>query len=195
MKTLLFAAFIFCSTSIMANNYFGLMGGQTWFGSSEFDKYKVSAKGPSYGGFVGIGKDFVGLELFVQQLNAEGKIKHEGESGKINMNALGYGAALRFSFQLLFLRLGVGRYNLDQSIDLNTAANIPAAEEVYNVQSEGTTKNGILFGAGVHSKFKIGRVYLDYTRHQIADTGHYDSLSFGLSWAIPDRLFAVGKGD
>jgi len=174
-----------------ANTYFGLNGSWTGFTSSETDKYKLSPKGIGYGGILGVGKDFVGLEAFYQTFNAEGDIKHEGEKGKINMNAQAYGAALRFSFQSFFLRLGAGRYMLDQSIDLATTANRAAAEDIYNIQDSGTAKNGMLFGIGVHGKFAIGRMYLDYTRHQIASVGGYDTISLGLVWPFPESIFTT----
>lgn len=179
--------------SASANAYFGLNGSYSFFSSPEFRDLKVSSKGPGYGALIGVGKDFVGLEAFYQTLNSEGDIKHEGEKAKINMNAAAFGAALRFSFQSFFLRLGVAQYSLDQSVDIDNATNRRAAEDVYKIQNDSAM--GVLFGIGVHGKFRIGRLYLDYTRHQISSVGNYDAISFGAVWLIPDRLFSISSGN
>lgn len=192
MGGLLLSLFLFSGTAY-ANTYFGISGGYNFFSSPETKDYKVNAKGSGYGALVGVGKDFVGLEAFYHVLNAKGDIKHEGEKGELTMNANVIGAALRFSFQSFFLRLGTGRYSLDQKVDLATATNVAPAEDIYNVQNG--SKMGVLFGIGVHQKFALGRFYLDYTRHQITSVGGYDSLSLGIVWPIPDKLFAIGKGD
>lgn len=176
-------------SAAMANSYFGINGSYSYFTSPELKDYKVSPKGIGYGAMVGVGKDFVGLEAFYQNFKTEGDVNHEGEKAKINMNATALGAALRFSFKSFFLRLGAGHYSLDQSIDLKNSANIPAANDVYNIHKKGNGKMGMLFGIGVHEKFRIGRLYLDYTLHQIPKVGNYNALSLGMVWALPDSLF------
>lgn len=168
------------------------MGGYSFFSSSETDKFKLSPKGPTYGGFIGIGKDFVGLEGFYQTFSTSSKIKHEGETGEVNYNANAFGAALRFSFQLFYLRLGLGNYTLSQDVKLDNAANIPPAERAYGID-DGASHTGVLYGIGVHNKFKIGRASLDLTRHQISGVGSYTAISLGLSWVLPDSLFSVSN--
>lgn len=193
MKRFLLWALLLLPAAAYGNAYFGISGGYNFFSSPETKDYKVNAKGSGYGALVGVGKDFVGLEAFYHVLNAEGDIKHEGEKGQLTMNASVIGAALRFSFQSFFLRLGTGRYSLDQKVDLATASNVSPAEDIYNVQNG--SKMGVLFGIGVHQKFSLGRFYLDYSRHQITSVGGYDSLSLGIVWPISDKLFAIGKGN
>jgi len=187
------ALFLLCffSEHARANSYFGISGNYSFFSNSDLRDQKVSPKGLGYGAMLGIGKDFVGLEAFYQKFNATGKIKHEGETADINTNASALGALLRFSFQAFFLKLGVARYSLDQSVDISNDTNRAAAEDIYNIQ-DGANKMGVLFGIGVHGKFSIGRLYLDYTRHQISSVGNYDTVEAGIVWNLPDRLFSVG---
>jgi hypothetical protein len=51
----------------------------------------------------------------------------------------------------------------------------------------------VIFGAGLHTKLGPGRVFLDFTRYQIYSIGHYDTISVGMSFAIPERWFNLGK--
>jgi hypothetical protein len=92
------------------------------------------------------------------------------------------GAALRFSFEFFYLRLGMARYNLDQSIDIEDANSRNAAEDIYNIQEEDTKKNGVLYGAGLHFKISKIRLFVDYSRYQINSIGHYDTVSGGISF-------------
>lgn len=188
----LITLFIF-SFGADASSYIGGNYGYSTFSSPEVKEYKLNQKGPSYGGFFGIGKDFVGLEGFYQVFNTTGKIKHDGESYDFDSSASGMGAALRFSFEFFYLRLGMGRYNLKQKIDISDDSIRRAADEIYNVQN-GVSKNGVLFGIGLHKRLGNSIVtFIDYTRNQISGVGNYDALSIGLSFNIPEKVFSFGK--
>lgn len=176
----------------IAGAYFGGSYGYASFGSDEVKEYKLSQKGPSYGAFFGVGKHFVGLEGFYQNFSTSGKIKHDGGKHDFTTNATAMGAALRFSFNVFYARLGFGRYKLDQKIEIDDSSSRSAAEEIYNVQ-DGESKNGVLFGLGAHRNFKSIVTFIDYSRHQITGAGSYDVISVGVSFNLPERLFSLGK--
>lgn len=195
MKNSFLLIVLFLSTSAFSSTYFGANYGYSMFSSKSLDEYKVSTKGPTYGGFIGVGRDFVGLELFYQDLQTQGKIKHDGGSYDITENAKAMGAALRFSFEIFYLRLGVARYTLDQSLDIADASVRSSAEAVYDIQEEGSKGNGAIYGIGLHRKFKSVRTFIDFTRYQINSVGNYDTISAGISFAISDNFFKAGKYD
>ena len=193
MKTLIIALTILVSASgAWASAYFGGSYGYSQFGSEETKNYKLKQLGPSYGGFFGLGKEFVGLEGFYQIFNTAGKIKHDGGSYDYSTNATGMGAALRFSFNAFYARLGFGRYKLQQKVDIENSAALNAANKIYNVQDE-VSKNGVLFSLGVHRRFNSFVTFIDYSRHQITGAGNYDVISVGISFNLPERLFGVVK--
>ncbi len=189
---ILFILSIIVSGNVLAGAYIGGNYGYSSFGSEEVDEYKLSQKGPAYGGFLGIGKDFVGLEGFYQKFTTSGKIKHDGGSHDYVTNATAIGAALRFSFNVFYARLGFGRYKLEQEIDIEDKSSSLAANDIYNVQ-DGESKNGVLFGLGAHKNFRSFVTFIDYSRHQITGAGNYDVISVGLSFNLPERLFGFGK--
>jgi hypothetical protein len=173
--------------------YFGGNYGYDFYSSKVLEKYKVAPKGPTYGAFLGFGREFVGLEFFYQAFASEGKIKHDGGDYKIQENATALGAALRFSFEVLYLRMGLARYTLDQKVDVDDATARQTAEAVYEIEEKNAKRNGVIFGAGLHTKLGPGRIFLDFTRYQIYSIGHYDTISVGMSFAIPERWFNLGK--
>jgi hypothetical protein len=183
--------FLLFSTNSFANAYLGGSYGYSTFSSDALETYKAMPKGNAFGGFFGVGKSFVGLEGIFQKFSTQSDIKHDGGTYQINENATAMGGALRFSFTYLYLRMGVARYKLDQSVDIEDTATRTTAEEIYEVQEKGTTKNGALYGLGTHMKVGSARLFLDYTRYQITSVGHYDTVSFGLSFVISDRFFST----
>lgn len=191
-KLIILIILLSSSASALAGAYLGGSYGYSSFGSKEVKEYKLSQKGPSFGGFFGIGKDFVGLEGFYQQFSTTGKIKHDGGSHDYETNAMALGAALRFSFNVFYARLGFGRYKLEQKIDIADESSSSAANDIYKVQ-DGVSKNGVLFGIGAHKNFRSFVTFIDYSRHQITGAGNYDVISVGLSFNLPERLFGFGK--
>lgn len=179
------------TTQVFAAAYIGGSYGLASYSSDALDKYNVVPKGNSFGGFFGIGRDFVGLEGFYQSLNTSGKIKHDGEKYDLTSNAAAMGAALRFSFEMFYLRLGLARYKLDQSVDIDDETTRRAAEQVYDIQTG--SKNGMMYGLGLHKKWGSSRLFIDYSRYQITSMGTYDTFSAGIAFAIPDRFFNVGR--
>ncbi len=192
MKNLIILFILVFSSSSWASAYFGGNYGYSSFGSEKVKELKLSQKGPSYGAFLGIGKDFVGLEGFYQNFTAGGKIKHDGGSHDYTTDATAMGAALRFSFAAFYARLGFGRYKLKQKIDIEDESSLNAANEIYDVQND-VSKNGVLFGLGVHKRFKSFVTFIDLSRHQITGVGSYDVISVGISFNLPERLFGVVK--
>ena len=188
----LFIILSLITSQAMAGAYFGASYGYSSFGSDETKEYKLNQKGPSYGAFLGIGKDFVGLEGFYQNFSTTGKLKHDGGSYDYTTNAMAMGAALRFSFNVFYARLGFGRYKLEQKIDIEDESSLSAANEIYNVQ-DGVSKNGVLFGLGAHKNFRSFVTFIDISRHQITGIGNYDVISAGISFNLPERLFGFGK--
>lgn len=193
MRNILLLLTILLPFSSFAGSYMGLNYGYSSYGSDQVKEYKLNQKGPSYGGFVGVGKDFVGLEGFYQSFSTSGKIKHDGGSYDYTTNASALGAALRFSFNVFYARLGFGRYKLNQKIDIDDQTSHNAANEIYNVQN-GVSKNGVLFSVGAHRRFGNSFVtFIDYSRHQITGAGSYDVISAGFSFNLPERLFGFDK--
>lgn len=190
MKILIFILFII-SSALHASTYMGGSYGLQTYGSEALDKYKVTPKGYSYGGFIGLGRDFVGLEGFYQNFSTKSKVKHDGENYDLNANAAAFGAALRFSFEMFYLRLGVAQYKMDQSLKIEDDSIRRAAEKVYDIQTG--SKNGMLYGVGLHKGLGGVKVFLDYSRYQITGVGAYDTISAGFAFVIPDRFFNVGK--
>ncbi len=181
------------SSSVSAVVYVGGNYGIATYGAEPLDKYRVHPKGYGYGGFLGIGKDFVGLEGFYQSLPTKGEIKHDGGSHDITTNATAVGAALRFGFQSFYLRLGIASYDVRQSLSITDEASQEAATEIYEVQ-EKVRKNGVLFGGGLHGKLSENfRYIIDYSRYQITGVGEYDTVSVGLSFNLPERFLSLGK--
>jgi hypothetical protein len=176
-----------------SKSYLGANYGYAMYSSDALKEYKVAPKGFTYGGFLGYGKEFVGMELFFQDLKTAGKIKHDGGNYDINTNAQAMGVALRFSFQSFYLRMGLARYNLDQSLDIEDPIVRGAADEIYEIHDKGTKENGAMFGVGLHQKFGGIRTFIDYTRYQIYGIGLYDTMSVGFSFAIPENLFSNGR--
>ncbi len=189
---LLFTLFILSSASHGAA-YLGGSYGYSMFSSATLKEYQVSPKGSSYGGFVGYGKDFVGIEGFYQSFTTKGDIAHDGLSQTLTTNANAMGVALRFSFELMYFRLGAARYVLNQSTDITDTNSRAAADDIYDVQKNGTTKNGLMYGMGLHHKLSWVRVFIDFTRYQINTIGSYDTFSVGVSFPIPEKLFNIGK--
>ncbi len=192
-KLILFLTFFLFSTGSFAAAYLGGNYGYSMFSSDSLKEYKVSSKGPTYGAFLGIGRDFVGLEGFYQSFTASGKVKHDDGTHNLETNAVAMGLALRFSFELLYLRLGVARYTLDQSLDIGDDDSRQAGEVIYDIQEKGATKNGVLYGIGLHHKFSWCRGFIDFSRYQINSIGNYDAFTAGLSFTIPERWFNFGK--
>lgn len=192
MKTLIILFILAFSSATWASAYFGGSYGYSQFNSEQTKQYKLNQKGPSFGGFLGVGKEFVGLEGFYQSFTTTGKIKHDGGSYDFTTDAKVYGAALRFSFAAFYARLGFGRYKLQQKIDIEDTSSLSAANEIYNVQDD-VSKNGVLFGLGAHRRFKRFVTFIDYSRHQITGAGSYDVISVGISFNLPERLFGVVK--
>lgn len=172
--------------------YMGANYGYSQFSSDQTKEFKLNQKGPSYGGFIGMGKDFVGLEGFYQNFTTGGKIKHDGGKYDYTTDATAMGAALRFSFNAFYARLGFGRYKLKQKIDIEDDSSLSAANEIYNVQ-DGENKNGVLIGIGAHRRFRNFVTFIDYSRHQISGIGNYDMISVGISFNLPERIFGVSK--
>lgn len=182
---------ILVSSHAYSAAYIGGSYGLTTFSSDPLEKYHVTPKGNSYGGFFGIGRDFVGIEGFYQNITTSGKIKHDGDKYDISTNATALGAALRFSFEMFYLRLGLAQYKLDQSVDISDDQTRRTAEQVYEIQNG--SKNGMLYGVGIHKKMGSARLFVDYSRYQITGVGAYDNISVGIAFAIPDRVFNVGR--
>jgi hypothetical protein len=192
-KSILFLSILLFSATSFGAIYMGGNYGYTMFSSDSLKDYKVSSKGPAYGGFIGLGKDFVGLEAFYQSFTAEGDIEHDGEGQTLQTNATAMGAALRFSFQIFYARIGIAKYTLDQSTDIEDDESRAAADEIYDVQDKGSTKSGVLYGLGLHRKFSKFTGFIDYSRYQINTVGNYDTYSIGISFVIPDRWFSLGN--
>lgn len=173
--------------------YVGGSYGYGNFSSDPVEEYKNTLKGFNYGGFLGIGKDFVGLEGFYHRLNSIGEIRHDGGTYDMTSNATAIGAALRFSFQFFFVRMGVASYKLDQSLDIDNQTTRAAAEEIYEIH-DGETKSGVLFGAGLHTKLGSRfRGFVDFSRYQITGIGYYHTYSAGISFLIPEKFFSAGR--
>ncbi len=102
MRLLAGLVLLLLSANSFSAAYFGGNYGYDFYSAKPLEKYKVAPKGPTYGAFLGFGREFVGLEVFYQALTSEGKIKHDGGSYKIQENATALGAALRFSFEILY---------------------------------------------------------------------------------------------
>lgn len=185
--------FLFISFSSHAGTYFGLNVGYASYTSDALEQYKVNPKGMSYGGFFGFGKDDIGLEFIYQSLSAKGEIKHDGEKHSINENAKAMGGALRLSFSSFYVRGGLASYQLDQSLDIENEASRTTAEEIYDIRKKGVRQNGSLYGGGVHTKWGSTRLFADFTRYQIGNVGHYDSVSVGISFPISDKFFSLGN--
>lgn len=192
-KSILILFILLFSATSYGAFYMGGSYGYSMFSSDSLKDYQVSSKGPSYGGFFGLGKDFVGLEGFYQSFTAEGDIEHDGEGAILQTNAVAMGVALRFSFRIFYARIGLAKYTLDQSTDIEDDESREAAEEIYDVQEKGTTKNGILYGIGLHRKFSKFTGFIDYSRYQINTIGNYDAYSVGISFNIPDSWFSLGN--
>jgi len=192
-KLLLALTLLMFSAGSYAALYLGGNYGQDMFTSDSLKQYKVFPKGSTYGGFLGFGRDFVGVEGFYQSLNGQGDIKHDGETYAIKTNAAAIGAALRFSFNFFYFRLGLASYTLDQSIDMPVGNSQAAAEKIYGIEKKGTVKNGILYGMGLHHGFSSFRVFIDFSRYQINSIGNYDAYSVGVSFNIPEGWFSTGK--
>ena len=192
MKLLIFIILFSITSVASASAYLGLNYGYGRYTSEATDKYKLNQKGPTYGGFFGFGKEFVGVEGFYQKLDTSGKIKHEGESYDLKSGASGVGAAFRLSFNAFYLRAGIGRYTMNQSVNASDATNRRAIEQLYDVQND-VSKNGFLFGLGLHKRIGGVVTFLDFTRHQVSSIGNYDTLSFGLSFNLPESFFDFAK--
>lgn len=176
-----------------AGTYLGLSGGYQAFSSPSVEKYKVAMKGPTFGGFIGVGKDFVGFEAFYQDLSSSGSIKHDGESYTFDNKIQAYGAALRFSFSSIYLRLGYGLYDLNQSLGISDESVRAPAEKVYGIESD-ASKTGALYGLGYHGSLgRSARFFIDYTRYQITGVGHVNAMAVGISFKISDRFFSAGS--
>lgn len=193
MKLLFACTLFFISMKGFSATYVGGNYGYDFYSTKTLEDYKVAPKGPTFGGFIGFGKEFVGLEGFYQSLSSEGKIKHDGGNYTIQENASAMGVALRFSLEILYFRMGVARYSLDQSVDIDDATSRETAEIVYEIEKKNTKKNGVMFGAGLHTQLGPGRVFVDFTRYQINSIGYYNTVSVGMSFSIPDRWFNLGK--
>lgn len=193
MKTLFLISILLFSASASAALYMGGNYGYSSYKSDVVDKYHLNQKGNSYGGFFGIGKDYIGLEGYYQRLETKGKIKHDGESYDFNTNATAIGAALRFSLNAFYFRLGTGRYTLQQKATTADASSQQAVDEIYKIQNN-VTKNGALIGAGAHKRFGNNFLtFIDYSRHQISGNGSYDVISVGIAFNLPDSLFGLGR--
>lgn len=192
MKLVLFFFLIVFSSASYSGGYFGGSYGYGSYSSDALDKYKVAPKGPTYGGFVGYGKDFVGLEFFYQLLTSEGKVKHDGSSYTIKENAAAMGAALRFSYDLFYFRFGLAQYTLDQSIDASDPLVSRTADAVYKIEEKNSKQKGVILGLGLQTKLGPGRVFIDYTRYQVYSIGKYDTVSVGMTFTIPERWFGSG---
>lgn len=193
MKVLLGVICLISSLSLSAGTYLGLSGGYQAFSSPAVDKYKVSMKGPTFGAFMGMGRDFVGLEGFYQDLSSSGSIKHDGETYAFENKIQAYGAALRFSFSSIYLRLGYAQYKMDQSLGISDESIRAPAEAVYDIQKD-ETKSGVLYSLGYHSGLgRNARYFIDYTRYQITGIGHVNAVSVGISFKLSlDRFFSAG---
>lgn len=192
MKILFILFILALTTGAGASAYLGGSYGYSTYSSEKVKELKLSQKGPSYGAFLGIGRDFVGLEGFYQNFTTGGKIKHDGGKHDYTTDATAMGAALRFSFAAFYARLGFGRYKLKQKIDIEDESSLNAANQIYDVQDD-VSKNGVLYGVGAHKRFKSFVTFIDVTRHQITGAGNYDVISVGISFNLPERLFGVVK--
>jgi hypothetical protein len=182
---------IFLSSAASAGTYFGLNYGYTGYTSDALEKYKVGPKGATYGGFFGFGKDALGLEFIYQSLSAKGQIKHDGEKHAINENATAMGGAVRLSFSSFYVRGGLASYQLNQSVDISNAASRATAEDVYDIRKKGARQNGSLYGGGVHTKWGSTTLFVDFTRYQVGNVGHYDAVAVGLSFPISEKFFSL----
>ncbi len=192
MKYVLIIFSLLTAFETQASAYIGGQYGYSRYTSDITNKYKLNQKGAGYGGFFGFGKEFIGIEGFYQSLKTSGKVKHDGESDDFNTNAVAIGAALRLSFAFYYLRAGIGSYTLDQKITAQTTQTQQTADKVYQVE-QGVKRNGVLLGAGLHKRFGEIVTFIDYSRHQISGAGNYDSISVGLSFNIPEKIFDFGK--
>lgn len=193
MKAFVCFLILISSFSLSAGTYLGFSGGYQAFSSPSVEKYKVAMKGPTFGGFIGVGKDFVGFEGFYQDLSSSGSIKHDGQTYTFDNKIQSYGAALRFSFSSIYLRLGYAQYKLDQSLGIPDESIRTPAEAVYDIQKD-TSKSGVLYSVGYHGGLgRSARYFIDYTRYQITGIGHVNAVSVGISFKISDRFFSAGS--
>lgn len=194
MKVVFGLMLLLSSLSLSATTYLGLSGGYQAFSSPSVEKYKVPLKGPTFGGFFGFGKDFVGLEGFYQDLSSSGTIKHDGESYTFDNKIQAYGGALRFSFSSIYLRVGYAQYKMNQSLGISDESIRAPAEKVYDIQKD-ASRNGALYSIGYHGGLGRGaRYFIDYTKYQITGVGHVNAISIGISFKLSlDRFFSSAQ--
>ena len=179
---------LFFSANSFANGYIGGNWGQNYYGSEVLSDRNVSTKGSTFGLLLGYKYQFMGTELFYQNLGSEGKIIHDGKDYLISEKATSLGAALRFHFDIIYIRLGLAKYNLNQSLNVTGADAKRSAEVIYKIQPSDSSHNGSVLGFGLYRKFWATTFLLDFSRYNVNGIGHYDSFSVGVLIPIPAKF-------
>lgn len=191
MKNLIALLFFALYSSICyADLYVGGMYGLANVAANNYQDKNVAPQGPSFGGFIGANSKFVGLEGFYNSFNLKSDIKHDGNEYILKDKASALGMALRFSFEMFYLRGGVASISIKEST--NTAGQ--EAEEIKKIYGlfEDNRKSGVMFGGGLHWRMsRRSRLFLDYSRYQVSGYGDFNAVSVGLAFMIPVEVLSL----
>lgn len=157
---------------------------------NNYSNNNVVPKGPVLGGFIGAYSRFVGLEGFYSNFNLKADIKHDGEEYVLKDKVSSLGLALRFSFDLIYIRGGLASFSIQES----TNATGQEAEEIKEIYGlfEDNRKSGVMFGGGLHWRMtKHSRVFIDYSRYQVSGYGNFNAVSVGLAFLIPSEMLSL----
>jgi len=138
---------------------------------------------------LGYGQNYLGLEFIFQKISSIGQINHDGAKHEVSANTTVFGGAVRLSFEYLYMRGGIGSYQIEKNIDIDDEDSLASAQDIYNIRNDTEREAGFLYGAGIQKKFGGVWFFLDYTKYQINSQGSYNTFSGGLSFIIPDKVF------
>jgi len=137
--------------TVKADLYFGGGYGVGFFNSEVLEQAQVSSTGPSYGGYVGLKQQFLGLECFYYNASTKGETIHNKNTYDISTVDNFYGAALRFHLNFINMRVGYGYHSFKQTFEQDGEPyyGSVAMNKYYDLASEKRMSEGLVLGAGL----------------------------------------------
>jgi hypothetical protein len=139
----------FISFSVQAQLFVVGQGGYFVLNQEATDANNVTPTGFSYGGGVGMRKNYFELEAVLVKANAESELEHDGVSNTLQHDQTSLVFSLNFYLsKTIYARVGYSTHKIDQKFGEEfSAVSQTGAEEEYEIK-DGSTSEGFHVGGG-----------------------------------------------
>jgi len=136
--------------------------------SKEFNEYSVQGKGLNQTFQLGLRKEINEVGIYFDNSALKADIKHDGDSGIINLKGNAVGGYFTHYFDRSYLQLGYGKSTTKQSLESNfSAGQIKTIENIYGIEDGASVTSS-------HVKFRLGMRFLKFDSSII--NGFYERI-------------------